>query len=121
MTTDVSGIISMLAKRDDVYESDVLIREVRVLLEIGAEHFHPKLRVKIYRSDAHPEYPFTFEASHHVKTPNEGMPYRTSDTMCRTEGEAIAKAIETTSRTLQMAIRSGHEPHSSWLVPDPDF
>ena len=114
-------IVEFLEKESDILESYVLVRELKLLLDVGHDHFHPTVRVKIYRSSVLSGQPYHFEVSHHVHTPSQAGPYYPSRTFSESETSAIERAITTTMSFLKSAIREGLEPSDSWLVPNEDF
>ena len=114
-------MLELLANERAVGESYVLLRELKLYLEIGHESFHPCIRVKLWKSRALPEYPYHYTVSHYVHTPVQAGPYHPSCTEFASEAEAIRAAISNTIAFLQPGIREGHEPEDRWLVPNDDF
>jgi len=119
MTTTVD-IMQALDENDHVAESYVLVREIFLYLKISDSDFSPRIRIKIYQSNVLTE-PFHFDVSHHVHTPVQGAPYRTSVTSAPSEKEAIRRAIDTTRSYIVSAINEGHMPRDSWLKKNDDF
>lgn len=117
----IEQVFELLDKDDEVLESYILVREMKVLLRLGHPHFHPTIQIKIYRSNVVQSQPYHFEVSHYVHTPSQASPYMTSRTFAESEGEAIRRAISATTSFLKAAIREGKEPSESWLVPNEDF
>lgn len=117
----VDAVLKSLDENEEAMESYVLVRELKVLLDIDHEHFHPTVRIKIYRSNALPSQPFHFQVSHLVHTPDQASPYLTSRSFAETEVDAIDRAISTTTSFLKTAIRNGHEPSGDWLVKNEGF
>ncbi|BBL77489.1 hypothetical protein [Methylomagnum ishizawai] len=116
----IDKVIEILDKHSEVMESYVLLREIKLFLNVDHEHFHPEIRIKIYESSAL-RVPYHFSVSHHVKTPTQAGPYMPSKTWAESEEEAIRQAISTTTSYIKSAIAAGHEPSESWLIPDEDF
>ncbi len=116
----IDEVIAVLDKNDEVMESYVLLREIKLCLDVG-DDFHPFIKVKIYKSSAiKPAYHFS--VSHYVHTPDQVAPYITSRPYADSEEAAIQQAISTTTSFIKTAIKAGHEPSESWLVPnDNDF
>jgi len=114
-------IISFLGNHKEVAESYVLLRELKVYLNVGHSTFNPCIRIKLWKSGVHPQYPYHFTVSHHVHTPTQAGPYYPSRTQAASETEAITEAISTTTSFLKSAIQEGHEPSQTWLVPNNDF
>ena len=117
----IDAVLAELDGDESVIESYVLVRELRLVLEVGHDFFHPIVKIKVYRSNALPATPFHFNVSHYVHTPEQAAPYMTSRTSDDSEAAAIRRAISTTTSFLKMAIRNGHEPQESWLVANKDF
>ena len=117
----VDKVIKTLDDSRQVLESYVLLREMRLFLDVGHEHFHPRIRIKIYKSAVLPSAPYHFEVSHNVHTPEQTGPYFSSITSAESEEEAISQAISTTTTFLTSAIRMGHEPSDSWLILNKEF
>ena len=117
----VDEIVEMLDGESEVAESYVLLRELKVVLDVDQDHFHPTIRVKIYRSNVIAGQPYHFEVSHHVHTPSQAGPYFPSHTCSESEPGAVRQAISTTVSFLKVAIREGHAPTERWLVPNEDF
>lgn len=118
MTDDV---LDLLAGNDEVAESYVLVRELKLYLDVGHAHFKPRLLVKIWKSNVLSPHGYHFTVSHHVHTPVQAGPYHPSRTSAETEAEAIREAINSTTSFLKAGIREGHEPEDAWLVLDHDF
>lgn len=115
------NVVEILEENDDVLESYVLIREIKMYLDIGHPSFHPEIKVKIFMSSAIPNHLFHFDVSHHVHTPEQAAPYYPSRTALEFEREAIGQAISTTTSFLKTALHLGHEPTESWLILNNDF
>jgi hypothetical protein len=117
----IEEVIEMLEDESVVDESYVLLRELKLVLNVSHDHFHPTIRVKIYQSNVINGQPYHFEVSHHVHTPTQAAPYYPSRTCSESEKGAIRQAISTTVSFLKAAIREGHEPKGSWLIENRDF
>lgn len=117
----IEKIVEMLDRDEEVLESYVLVREVKVLLQLGHPHFHPTIRIKLYRSNVVAGQPYHFEVSHYSHTPTQAGPYMTSRSFAESEDGAIRRAISTTTSFLKAAIREGLEPTERWLVANEDF
>lgn len=117
----VEDAVEVLDEDDEVMESYVLLREIKAYLDVGHDSFHPRIKIKIYKSNVIPSAPFHFEVSHNVHTPEQASPYYPSRTSCESEREAIRQAISTTTSFIKGALRVGHEPSENWLVPNDDF
>lgn len=118
MTTDQA--LAELSKHPDVAEAYVLVREMRLYLQVGYGGFHPRIGIKIYQSP-NKGIPFHFEVSHHVYTPDQAEAYFPTAIYAQSEQEAITQAISTTTHFLKSAILNGHEPSEQWLIPNPTF
>jgi hypothetical protein len=119
METD--DVIAFLDKHEYIVESYVLVRELKIFLNVTVEYFHPKIRIKIWKSNVNSKEPYHFTLSHHVRTPTQAGPYYPSITQAATESEAIHSAISATTTFLVNAIDGGHKPSDDWLVPNDDF
>ncbi|MBS9388746.1 MAG: hypothetical protein HEQ33_07570 [Dolichospermum sp. WA123] len=119
METD--EVIALLNAHKYVGESYVLIRELKIYLNLGVNHFNPRIRIKIWKSSVNSTEPYHFTVSHNVRTPTQAGPYYPSITQAATESEAIHQAISSTKAYLVGAIDQGHEPSDSWLIPNDDF
>jgi hypothetical protein len=117
----IEEIVKFLDQETDVAESYVLLREIKVILDVGHDHFHPAIGIKIYRSNIVSGQPYHFDVSHHVHTPTQAGPYYPSRTFEESETSAIRQAISTTVTFLQSAIHAGHSPSDSWLIKNEDF
>lgn len=90
-------------------------------MDVGDPLFGPPIKVKIWKSDVIPQYPYHFTVSHYVHTPIQASPYMTSMSQAQSESEAIRNAISRTTDFLKQAIAKGHKPSDDWLVPNEDF
>ncbi|CAB1260662.1 hypothetical protein ABHP77_000780 [Vibrio cholerae] len=116
----VDNVIEHLSAHREVTESYVLVREIKLYLNLDHDYFSPSLRIKIWKSDVLAEK-FHFTVSHNVHTPTQFSPYFPSRTSASSEAQAINLAIESTTSFLKNAISEGHSPEDSWLVPNQDF
>ena len=121
MSIDIDNVVEILDENDEVVESYVLLREMKLYLDVGHDHFHPCIKVKIYKSSVLGDVQYHFEVSHHAHTPEQAGPYHPSRTSAESEREAIQQAISTTTSFIKSAIRVGHEPSDQWLVPNDGF
>ena len=117
----VDKIAEFLDGETEVSESYVLLRELKVLLNVGAEFFHPSIKIKVYRSNVIQGQPYHYEVSHHVHTPSQAGPYYPSRTCAESETGAIRQAINNTTSFIKIAIGEGKKPSENWLVPNEDF
>jgi hypothetical protein len=113
-------LIKELSRNSEVIEAYVLIREIKVCLNIEQSTFHPSIYIKIWKSNLTPEQPYHFTISHFVQTPNEGA-YRPSGTSAESESEAIFLAISATTNFLHLGVSKGLHPDDTWLMPNPDY
>lgn len=112
----VDDVVWVLKENSEVLESSVMIREVKLLLNVGHDSFNPELKIKIYKSLVTPNTPFHFVLSHHVQTPVQTTPFHPAHTSYGSEREAIQQAISTTTGLIKTALRSGHQPSPDWMV-----
>lgn len=117
----VDDVAWILGENSEVMESYILIREMKLLLEVGHDSYHPELRIKVYKDSVEPDTPFHVELSHHVQTPGLAAPQTPGRSFHGTEREAIRQAVSATARPLREAIQAGHTPERSWLVVNSAF
>jgi hypothetical protein len=110
-----------LKKNRDVVEAYVLVRDLKLYLEVGHDTYFPNIGVKIYFTRAPLALPYHFEVSHHVLTPVQGEKYTPGITFAETEIGAIDLAVSSTIMYLKEAIAAGKEPNDEWLVANKDF
>ncbi|MCW8899252.1 MAG: hypothetical protein OQK95_01085 [Gammaproteobacteria bacterium] len=115
----VEDVIAQLDSHSEVLESHVLLREIKMELDIG--EYQPLIKIKIYKSSLVKGNPYHFEVSHHVHTPEQMSPYFPSRTSFSSEKEAIDKAITSTTSCLKDAINKGHNPEDEWLIENENF
>ena len=114
-------VLDLLENENDVAEFYVLVREIKVYLDVGHDQYHPRLGVKIYKTILHGSELYHFDTSHHAHGPEQIGPYYPSRTTEETERAAIDRAISSVASYIQSAIAAGHEPSDKWLVPNDDF
>ncbi len=114
-------VLNYIKNNGHVIESYVLVRELKVFLDVGHEDYHPKVKIRIWLGSQSSDSPFCFELSHNVKTPSQFAPYYPSRTNYASEEQAIHQAITALKDFLISAIENGEEPSDDWLVPDKDF
>ncbi|WP_051412850.1 hypothetical protein [Methylophilus sp. 5] len=119
MTIDQA--LERISNNNGVIEAYVLVREAKVYLDVGHDHYHPKINIRIWLGYGLAEFPYLFDVSHHVHTPTQATPYHPSRVNFASEEEAIDAAIQTTTTFLVGAINAGLEPNDNWLVRNEDF
>ena len=121
MEHDPVEILNKIAEFKYVSEPDVLVREVRMILDLG--EMNPELRIKVWRSEYPPSEPYSYELSHYAWTPEQAGPYRPGSRSNATEEGAIKSAVLAVATCLQAAIDQGHEPNEpkDWLVPNENY
>jgi hypothetical protein len=62
-----------------------------------------------------------FEQSHYINTPTQMGPYRTSRPWGDDEAYSLHLAVKTITQHYNEAVRQGHTPSESWLVPNEHF
>jgi hypothetical protein len=117
METD--EVIALLDKHEFIVESYVLVRELKIFLDVGVE-YSPEIRIKIWKSSVNSKEPYNFTVSHNVHTSTQQIPYYPRTTAA-SESEAIHSAIKATRVFLVGAIDEGHKPSDDWLVPNDNF
>lgn len=119
--TSIEYILSKLDSNNEVSESYILIRELSIYISTLNLDFSPKVKIKIYQSNALPHSPYRFDVSHHVHTPLQMDPYHPSNVHSDTEISAIELAISSTASFINSAIYKGYEPDDSWMVKNKYF
>ena len=114
-------VVDFLDQEREVAEFYVLVRELKLFLDVGHDRYHPSIRVKIYRTLLNDSEMYSFDVSHHVHGPEQAGPYYPSRTTEDSEREAISRAISTTTSFIRSAINAGHEPSDKWLVSNELF
>ena len=117
----LDDVVELLDGNEEVSEGYVLVRELKLYLDLDHEFYSPRIRIKIWKSSVLPDYQYHFTVSHHVHTPLQATPYHPSRTSAESEAGAIREALSTTTSFLKSALREGHEPDDRWLVPNEDF
>lgn len=117
----VDNAVKALENNEEVAEFYVLVREIKMYLKIAAGDYHPRIGIKIYKSNRPSPEVYSFEVSHNIHTPVQAAPYYPSRTNYETENLAIDYAIRTTTAFIKEAIDEGHKPQDSWLVANDDF
>ena len=115
----LEDVIEQLGGHDEVLESCVLLREIKMYLDIG--EYQPQIKIKIYKSSVVDGNSYHFDVSHHVHTPEQMSPYFPSHTSFSSEREAIDQAISSTTSFLKDAINKGHDPENEWLIENENF
>ena len=115
----LEDIIEQLDDHNEVLESYVLLREIKMYLNIG--EYQPQINIKVYTSSIIEGNPYHFDVSHHVHTPEQMSPFFPSRTSFSSEKEAIDQAIFSTTSILKDAINKGHDPEDEWLIVNENF
>ena len=115
----LEDVIKQLDGNADVLESYVLLREMKMYLDIGG--YQPLIKIKIFKSSVVDGNPYHFAVSHHVHTPEQMSPYFPSRTSFPSEREAIDQAIASTTSFMKDAINKGHDPEDEWLIENENF
>lgn len=117
----VDDVAWILGENSEVMESYILIREIKLLLEVGHDSYHPEIRIKVYKDSVEPDKPFHVELSHQAQTPGRAAPETSARSFHGTEREAIRQAVSDTAGPIREAIQAGHTPEQSWLVANSAF
>lgn len=64
---------------------------------------------------------YTYTLSHYLHTPVQIGPYQSNAIFCKTEQDALRRAITTITMHYPEAKRAGHSPSSQWLVRNEHF
>lgn len=112
-----SNILEKLLDNRYVEEPYVFIRELKVLLNTGYEHWHPTLKIRIWFGPDSSHTPYSFELSHHFHGPDQANPYYPSRNSFDSENEAIMEAIHAVMAFMPSPDdRPAYD--ESWLVPN---
>jgi hypothetical protein len=60
---------------------------------------------------------FNYQLNHAIKTPEQIGPYRSSKPWGDDVAYALHKAVTAITQHYNIAVKNGHEPSESWLVP----
>lgn len=77
------------------------------------------ITIRIYTENKGSQY--LFEQSHAIKTPSQAGPYWTSKPWADYEAYAVHRAISGITDYYKAAVKAGHKPVESWLVPNKRF
>lgn len=117
----MDDFVEMIEADKSVAEAYLLVTEVKLYIAVPHPHSLGPVKVRIYRNTLSPQYPFTFELSHHVHTPVQAGPYHPSATACESEAEALRAGIRALTSFVASAVSEGHSPSSSWLIENEDW
>jgi hypothetical protein len=79
----------------------------------------PEITIKLYASFH--DTSIQFEQSHFIHTPVQAGAYQTSRPWNDNVSAAINQVIHGLTDHYQAAVKNGHTPEDSWLVPNPKF
>ena len=108
-------------KVKNVKVHNILVWEIKVLLDIGSNPFYPELQIKVYKSVLQSDEPFYCELSHFVKTPNHMMPYRDIAGILKRAKSPVKAVKNSISLTAQELKSGGHDPKDDWMVKNDKF
>ncbi len=91
----VDDVIELLEGHDEVSEGYVLVRELKLFLDLDHEYYSPRFRNH-------------FTVSHHVHTPLQAGLYNPSRTSAESEAGAIREALSSTTSFMKSALREGY-------------
>lgn len=114
-------IVQALRKDKSIAEAQVLIREIRMVLDVEHDTYRPSFSVRIYLPSLTYTQPYLFDVSHFVHTPVQAQPATSSRVLASSETEAIHLAVSLVTQWLREAIRAGHEPDDTWMIPNANF
>jgi hypothetical protein len=115
-----SKVLDQLVINRYVCEGYVLVRELRILLETGYDHWNPAIKIKIWFGPDSSHMPYSFELSHHFHGPEQMGPYYPSLNSFDSEHEAINRAIHAV--TSFMPSPESHPVFDeAWLAPNPNY
>lgn len=121
MEHDAVQLAEILNDFNGVDESYVLIREVRLFLDVGHDYWKPDIRIKVWVDGDRSDAIYSYTISHHVHTPDQAGPYHPSRISAETEEAVLKEAINATRSFLRGAISKGQEPEDAWLVVNQDY
>ena len=114
-------LLKAIEQRGAVADIRVLVREFTCRLYVGHDSYRPTIRIKIYLVNSGMSGSYHFDVSHFVHTPVQASAYFHTRTEAYSELAAIDIALSSARNYFQAAIREGHDPDDSWLIPNTDF
>lgn len=114
-----SEILELVESSKCVLEGEVLVREVKITFDI--ESLNPTVGVKVWLISGFNSPEYTYTLSHYFHTPTQVSAYRPGSRSHSTEQATIKAAISALTMHYPEAIKTGHEPDESWLIPNPDY
>ena len=112
-------ILEVVESSKYVLESEILVREVKITLNI--ECLNPTVGIKVWLISGLEGAEYTYTLSHYFKTPTQISAYRPGSRSHSTEQSTIEAAISALTMHYPEAINNGHEPDESWLIANPDY
>lgn len=77
------------------------------------------ITIRTYKENEHGGY--IFEQSHNIKTPEQASAYHYSRPWGDYESYAVHLAVTSITQYYEQAIKAGHVPSESWLIPNKYF
>jgi hypothetical protein len=106
---------------DTVFDREY-VREPRRLLssyEFRLGVLEQRITIRLYWNIS--EHKVECEQSHFLCTPAQFGPYTADPPRTNSEVDALRTALEPLTAYYEYAIREGHEPEETWLVPNESF
>lgn len=106
-------MINELLEQENIRKAKKLVSEYKFFLEgISVE-----IGIKVYQNISEFDG-YSFTQSHYLKTPLQGMAYRTHATNSDSEEDCLRLALNTFLTFYNDAVRNEHVPNSDWLEPN---
>jgi hypothetical protein len=102
--------------------SDKIVENPRKLVseyQFRLQGLSPLIKIRIYKGIG--AKGVEFEQSHYIHTPTQAGPYITSRPWGDDEAYALHEAVTGFTTYYNAAVREGHAPKDSWLIPNEDF
>jgi hypothetical protein len=106
-------MINELLEQGNIRQAKKLVSEYRFFLE----DIPIQIGIKIYKNITEFDG-YSFTQSHYLKTPLQGMAYRTNSTHSGSEEDCLRLALNTFLTFYNDAVRNNHAPSDDWLEPN---
>lgn len=103
------------------FNREAIRTAVKVLGEYAFRLEGIEVTITIRLFDSIPSGRVWWSQSHHLHTPSQAGPYMTSRPFGDDADVALRSAVSGFVQFYDAAIRAGHEPNESWLVPNDRF
>ena len=108
-----------------LHQSALEMAHVHGVRRLVSEHqffvgeLSPRITVRLYESQERDR--IEYEQSHFIRTPLQADAYQTSTPWGDDALYALNLAAFGITQWYDQAVREGHQPNDSWLVPNPRF